>query len=287
MLANLLLCTGLCFIVGGLRVSSGHQTFDETVTEVGGGMLLISVGALMMPLAFATSVEGAYNISTSNVNDRVLHISHLTAVCLLVAYAIYVVFQLTTHHSLFEAMLMKSEHKNKDRHDELRRQKLTTSEAILFAAISLALVTMNAIFMVEKIEDIVDHRHVSDAFVGLILVPLVEKAAEHLTAIDEAFDDSMDFALSHILGATVQTSLMVAPLVVIIAWIANQALSLNFELFMVVLLVVSVLVVQNFIKDNKSNYLEGALCIIFYIIIAGGTWFYPNPAERREHVVEE
>jgi Ca2+:H+ antiporter len=188
MLANLLLCTGLCFIVGGLRFSSGHQSFDETVTEVGGGMLLISVGALMMPLAFATSVEGAYNISPANISDRILHISHLTAVCLLIAYAVYVFFQLSTHHSLFEAMLMKSEHKNKDRHDELRRQKLTTSEAILFAAISLALVTMHAIFMVEKIEDIVEHRNVSDAFIGLILVPLVEKAAEHLTAIDEAFD---------------------------------------------------------------------------------------------------
>lgn len=45
---------------------------------------------------------------------------------------------------------------------------------------------MSAVFLVEEIEHIVD-RGVSDNFVGLILVPLVEKAAEHLTAIDEAW----------------------------------------------------------------------------------------------------
>lgn len=34
---------------------------------------------------------------------------------------------------------------------------------------------------VQEIEYIVKEHHVRDAFMGLILVPLVEKAAEHLT----------------------------------------------------------------------------------------------------------
>ena len=37
------------------------------------------------------------------------------------------------------------------------------------------------LFSVEEIEFIVHEHHVRDAFMGLILVPLVEKAAEHLT----------------------------------------------------------------------------------------------------------
>jgi calcium/proton exchanger cax len=53
---------------------------------------------------------------------------------------------------------------------------------------------------------------------GLILVPLVEKAAEHITAIDEAWDDQMNFALSHILGASIQTALLNTPLAVIVGW---------------------------------------------------------------------
>jgi Ca2+:H+ antiporter len=50
------------------------------------------------------------------------------------------------------------------------------------------------------------------------LVPLVEKAAEHITAIDEAWDDQMNFALSHILGASIQTALLNTPLAVIVGW---------------------------------------------------------------------
>jgi len=78
----------------------------------------------------------------------------------------------------------------------------------------------------------------------------------------------MDFALSHLLGSTIQTALLVSPIVVLVSWAAGKPFDLNFEVFMVVALVLSVLIVGNFIKDGKSNYLEGALCVIFYLMIA-------------------
>lgn len=46
---------------------------------------------------------------------------------------------------------------------------------------------MSAVFLVQEIEHIVLEQGVPDNFMGLILVPVVEKAAEHLTAIDEAW----------------------------------------------------------------------------------------------------
>lgn len=46
---------------------------------------------------------------------------------------------------------------------------------------------------VEEIDYIVHEKNVSDNFMGLILVPLVEKFAEHLTAIDEAYDNQVQF----------------------------------------------------------------------------------------------
>ena len=53
-------------------------------------------------------------------------------------------------------------------------------------------------------------------------------------------------------------------------------MDLNFEIFMVVLLVLSILVVGNFLRDGASNYLEGSLLVIVYLIIAVTTWYYPN-----------
>lgn len=42
-------------------------------------------------------------------------------------------------------------------------------------------------------------------------------------------------------------------------------MDLNFEIFMVVLLVLSILVVGNFLRDEKSNYLEGALLVVRFL----------------------
>jgi Ca2+:H+ antiporter len=147
-------------------------------------------------------------------------------------------------------------------------------ECFVAIAISLTCVCMSAVFLVQEIEYIVE-RGVSDNFLGLILVPLVEKAAEHLTAIDEAWDNQINFALFHCLAPSIQTALLNAPLTVIVGWGMGKDMGLNFEIFMVVLLVLSILVVGNFLRDGKSNYLEGALCVLVYFIIAVCTWYYP------------
>lgn len=61
--------------------------------------------------------------------------------------------------------------------------------------LSVVLVALLAVFLVERIEDVVESG-VPDQFLGLILLPLVEKAAEHLTAIDEAWDGQIVRTLS-------------------------------------------------------------------------------------------
>lgn len=146
-------------------------------------------------------------------------------------------------------------------------------------SVSVTLVTFIAISLVEQISFIVDARHVSDSFVGLILIPLVEKFAEHLTAIDEAWDNQMNMALAHVLGATIQTSLFNGPLVVLVGWGLNLPMTLSFSLFNIVVLILAILVVGNFLRDQKSNYLEGSLCVLVYVNIAVAAFYWPNPNE--------
>jgi len=140
----------------------------------------------------------------------------------------------------------------------------------------MTLVTLVAISLVEQIGYIVEERGITEAFMGRILVPLVEKAAEHLTAIDEAWDNQMNFALSHVLGATIQTALLNTPLVVIVGWGLGKTMNLNFELFEIIIMILAIVVVGNFLRDQKSNYLEGALCVIIYVIIAISAFYYPD-----------
>lgn len=46
----------------------------------------------------------------------------------------------------------------------------------------------------------------------------------------------------------------------------GKDMDLNFEIFMIVLLVLSIVVVGNFLRDGESNYLEGALLVVSLII---------------------
>ena len=215
------------------------------------------------------------------ISDNVLNISRITSILLIIAYMVYVHFQILTHESIYDTIFEADDVPDEEGEAE-EKEKLTLTECILALSIAITLVTVIAINLVEQISFIVDERGISDSFVGLILVPLVEKLSEHLGAINEAWDNDMNMALAHVLGATIQTSLFNGPLVVLVGWAANKRMDLNFDLFNIIVLILGILVVGNFLKDSKSNYLEGSLCVIIYVNIAVAAFFYPNPAEHSE-----
>ena len=193
-------------------------------------------------------------------------------------------FNLRSHHTIYHDVFERDEELDEDGAEEASRAKLTFIECLVALAIALACVSMSAVFLVEEIHPIVIEHGVPDNFMGLILVPLVEKAAEHFTTIDEAWDNQINLALTHCLGPSIQTALFNAPLVVIVGWGLGKDMDLNFEIFMIVLLVLSILVVGNFLRDRKSNYLEGALLVLVYVIIAITTWYYPNPHDGATNI---
>ena len=94
----------------------------------------------------------------------------------------------------------------------------------------------------------------------------------------------MNFALAHVLGSTLQTALLNSSIVVIVGWGLGQNMNLNFSVFQVVLLILAIIVVGNFLRDKESNYLEGSLCVLVYLIIAITTFYYPN--ETKTTVLE-
>ncbi|KAK5071321.1 hypothetical protein LTR64_007825 [Lithohypha guttulata] len=148
--------------------------------------------------------------------------------------------------------------------------------AIFLLLGSTALVAICAEFLVGSIEHLVENSPLSEAFVGLIILPIVGNAAEHVTAVVVASKNKLDLALGISLGSSIQIALFVTPLVVIIGWGLDSEMSLYFTLFETVCLFVSVFVVCFLCLDGKSNYLEGALLCAAYIIIAVGAYFFPD-----------
>ncbi|KAI3338770.1 Ca2+ transporter [Ustulina deusta] len=292
-LATMLLCLGSCFFAAGLRRKTA--TFDAALSEVGTGLLLMAGLGLAIPTIFQHSISlnlDDYNVSVENLDNRTTQISRIVAVLLLIAYIVFVWFQMHTHHGIYDAIFEHDENRDADKHKEKDRAKLTLTECIISLAVSVALVTLIALALVREIEPVVEESGISDPFMGLILVPLVEKAAEHLTALDEAWDNQINFALSHCIGSTIQTAMLNAPLVVIVAWGRGLPLNLNFEIFEIAILLIAIITVGNYLRDQKSDYFEGFLCIITYIAIAVAAFYFPplatttgmEGAESGEHV---
>lgn len=148
--------------------------------------------------------------------------------------------------------------------------------SIILLLCSTALVAVCAEFMVSSIEHLVENSPLSEAFIGLIILPIVGNAAEHVTAVVVASKNKLDLALGVSLGSSIQIALFITPLIVIIGWIADKGMSLYFTLFETVCLFVSVFIVCFLCLDGRSNYLEGTLLCGTYIIIGVGAYFFPD-----------
>jgi Ca2+:H+ antiporter len=158
--------------------------------------------------------------------------------------------------------------------------EISRTTAVLLLLGSTGLVALCAEFMVSSIKDVVatgdDGSGVSEAFIGLILLPIVGNAAEHVTAVTVAMKNKMDLAIGVALGSSIQIAIFVTPLVVILGWIMNKEMSLYFTLFETVSMFVSAFIVNFLVLDGRSNYLEGALLCSAYVIIAVAAFFYPD-----------
>jgi Ca2+:H+ antiporter len=58
----------------------------------------------------------------------------------------------------------------------------------------------------------------------------------------------------------------------------GQPMTLHFQGFETIIFFISVLIVNYLIQDGKSNYLEGAMCLGIYAIIAMAFYIYPDTA---------
>jgi Ca2+:H+ antiporter len=158
--------------------------------------------------------------------------------------------------------------------------EISRTSAVLLLLGSTALVALCAEFMVDAIDGVVSGQSgISEAFIGLILLPIVGNAAEHVTAITVAVKNKMDLAIGVAIGSSIQIAIFVTPLVVILGWIMNKDMSLYFTLFETISMFVSAFIVNFLVLDGRSNYLEGALLVAAYVIIAVAAFFYPDSDE--------
>lgn len=153
---------------------------------------------------------------------------------------------------------------------------LSKTSSVCLLLVTTGLVALCADFLVASIDYMVTSSGVSQAFIGLIILPIVGNAAEHVTAVTVAYKNKMDLAINIALGSSIQIALFVTPLMVLLGWALGTTMSLYFSLFETGSLFASAFIVNYLMIDGRSNYLEGTLLIAVYVIIAIAAFFYPD-----------
>ena len=233
-LSNILLVLGCCFLAGGIKYQ--QQRFNDVVASTMSSLMVVSTASLIIPATLYAVMKG----TDANQDNNILILSHGTAIILLLLYVLYLFFQLKTHSNLFDA---EGEGEQDGEQEEQEEGKILSAPA---AGVALVLVTVLvavcAEYLVDSIDSIVQVAHISKTFIGLVLLPIVGNAAEHVTAVVVAMKDKMDLAIGVAIGSSMQIALLVTPFLVILGWIMGQPMTLKFETFETVVFFLSVLI---------------------------------------------
>ena len=256
-LGNLLLVMGLAFVWGGIHFK--EQSFNETQFGSNSSLLLLSVIALVVPTVYHFTVSGEQG--DAGLED----LSRAAAVILLAIYMLFLFFQLRTHSELFAT----------DDTHEHEESSMTMKEAIILLVISTILVSWMAEILVHSLEEAAEEVKMSHLFIGVILLPMFGNAAEHFTAVSVAGKNKMDLSFAIAIGSSTQIAVFVAPLMVITAWALGLPLTFEFGLLETVAAFLAVLIANAIASDGKSNWLEGAMLLGTYAVLALAFWFHP------------
>jgi len=253
-LSNILLVLGCSFLAAGFKREESE--FQVTAAQASSSLMTLACITLVIPAAYRSTQ------SVSSSESGLLVISRGTAVVLLLVYCAYLYFQLKSHAHLYQAT-------NKQESEPQKMSVIAASVALLSVTVITAFC---ADYLVSSIEETAKRYAIPKAFIGLILLPIVANAAEHVTSVWMAMKNQMELTITICVGSSIQIATFVVPLLVIIGWIAGHELTLFFANFETIILFVSVILVNTLIQDGKSNYMEGLMLVSLYFVISLAFW---------------
>jgi len=243
---------GCCFLIGGLKHK--ESVFNATFASTASSLMTAASASLLVPVA----LFGTHCNANSNCEDSVKMLSRVIAIILLFLFAVYLNFRLNSHTSLFEG---NASHENQE-HEE-SEQTCSVALTLVTLLMCMLLTAVVSFFLIGASNSIVESSYISGRFVGLVLLPLVAEGSERIKAVGVAYNDRMDSALDFTIGRSVHIALFVTPLLVLLGWAmrTREPMTFHFESFEAVTFFFGVLLVNDLIRDAKSNYLEGAICL--------------------------
>lgn len=245
-LGNILLVLGLSILVGGIK--NGEQKFDRVHINNQTSLMFLATIALIIPAVFFQGEKQHHALEGFSLA--------VASILLLLYFA-----------GLFFAMRRKNELCT------VEAARWSQAKAILILAVSTVLIAMESEFLVGGIEPVTEALGWSEFFIGIIIIPIIGNAAEHFTAITMALKNKMDISFEIAVGSSTQIAMLVTPVLVFLSFGFGTPMTMMFNYNEIVVVALAVLIAQFISLDGESNWLEGALLVAAYFIIAIAFYF--------------
>ncbi|PFH53055.1 hypothetical protein AMATHDRAFT_84057 [Amanita thiersii Skay4041] len=307
-LVNLLLIFGIFIIECAMKNhKSIEQQFGISPSDINTSLVILSVQGMLIPTAFVLLTGGDFS-----PNDTTLKFSRVIAVVFLVVFLGNLLFHVHRMRTNKRGDIQDTQNLPVSSAPGVRSATRTGVQAKMNRPVSCclflvctSLLIFTSKFLVDMIERVTNADESAPMlfgiiipqslkeFFGLVIIPLISSSGRCFDHIRDHFHkESSDksklvFEISTTFGSSIQMTLFVMPLLVVIAWFMNKPMSMvldpfeAFSLFLTAKGSVTVLLVNSVVQDNKSNWLEGVMLLCnysnlrLYVIFAALFWFYP------------
>ncbi|KAH7542255.1 hypothetical protein FEM48_Zijuj02G0053900 [Ziziphus jujuba var. spinosa] len=265
-LSNLLLVLGTSLLCGGLANLKKEQRYDRKQADVNSLLLLLGLLCHLLPLMFKYAAGPGVSVATNT-----LQLSRASSIFMLVAYVAYIFFQLKTHRQLFDSQ---------EEDEEEEKALIGFWSAFSWLVGMTIIIALLSEYVVGTIEAASNSWGISVSFISIILLPIVGNAAEHAGSIIFALKNKLDISLGVALGSATQISMFVVPLSVVVAWIMQINMDLDFSLLETSSLAFTIIITAFTLQDGTSHYLKGVVLCLCYVIIAACYFVQKTPLNQ-------
>lgn len=249
-------------------VAEKVQHFHTMSALVSTSMLLISCLSFSLVTVFRTITHVEEDVSY--MEKTLLPVSRTCSLIVISSYCAYIIFQLVTHKMLL------AEDEDDGNGEEEEEPAISVPAALILLGVSTVVVAFMSEILVESLEEVTEQAHLSMHFIGIILLPIVGNACEHVSAVRFAIKDRPGLSIGIAIGSSTQIALFVVPCAVLIGWGLGRDMDLNFGALNTTVMTLSVIVVLSMVVDGQSNWLQGYLLMAAYAVIAVLYFHLPN-----------
>ena len=261
-IGNSLLGLGVAIVVGSR--GRDKQTFDRAHAGQLASLLVLSTIGLTLPALFDYSMRGE-TPSGRLIRDE--HLSLAVSVVLILVYIANLVYTLITHRNVF-AFAEGDAHDGGD-----ARVPWPIWKALAVLATATAVTAFEAEMISGALESTAARLGLSEFFLGIILLAVIGNAAEYVSAAYFARQNQMGLAVSITVGSTIQISLLVAPVLVIVSALMGSPMNLVFSSPLELVAIGAVVfAVSAIAQDGETTWFEGVLLLATYALF--GLAFY-------------